>query len=173
MINLHNRLQQIFEDQLDATCVISPDLRIILANPAFARRFNQLPDSLIGMDYRKLLPDQVRAQVLTALAELTPDTPTCVLQLEMSQETGSIRVTEFHGRAVFDERGGLIEYQTFGRQLTEQIAVQRELERKNRFLDIIMEILPVSLAIRDAKTRRFVLVNRAVGTDKSAADYIG
>ena len=119
------------------------------------------------------MPDQVRDQILTTLAALTPDAPTCVLQLEMSQESGGVRVTEFHGRAVFDEGGSLIEYHTFGRQLTEQVVVQRELERKNRFLDIIMEFLPVSLAIREAKTRRFVLVNRAVGTEKSAADYIG
>ena len=173
MTELHNRLQQIFEDQLDPTCATCADFRIIVANPAFARRFNQPPDSLIGMDYRKLLPDQVRDQILTALAALTPDSPQCVLQLEMSHEQGGIRVTEFHGRAVFDDDGRLTEYHTFGRQLTEQVVVQRELERKNRFLDIMMEFLPVSLAIREAKTRRFVLVNRAVGTDKSAADYIG
>ena len=173
MANLQNRLQQIFEDQLDATCVVSADLRITLANPAFAVRFNKAPDALIGMDYRQLLPDQVRNQVLTALAALTPDTPKCVLQLEMSQGAGSIRVTEIHGRAIFDACDGLLEYHILGRQLTEQVTAQRELERKNRYLDIIMEFLPVSLAIREAKSRRFVLVNRSVGTEKSAADYIG
>ena len=173
MTESQSRFQQIFENQLDATCVLCPDLKIIIANPAFALRFNQPPDNLIGMDYRDLLPDQARDQILTALAALTPDAPTCILRLETSQESGGIRVTEFHGRAVFDQGGGLIEYHTFGRQMTEQVIVQRELERKNRFLDIIMEFLPVSLAIREAETRRFVLVNRAVGTDKSAADYLG
>ena len=153
--------------------MISPDFRIIFANPAFARRFDQPSDMLPGMDYRELLPDDARGRILAALAALTPDAPTCVLQLEMSQAAGGIRVTEFHARAVFDEQDVVIEYQTFGRQLTEQVTAQRELERKTRFLDMIMEFLPVSLAIRDARTRRFVLVNRPVGTDKSAADYLG
>ena len=173
MAELRDRLQQIFEDQLDATCVTCADFKIVLANPAFAVRFNQPADSLIGMDYRKLLPGEVRDQILTALEALTPDTPKCVLWLEMSDPSGGIRVTEFHGRAIFDDDGRVIEYHTFGRQLTEQVIVQRELERKNRFLDIILEFLPVSLAIREAKTRRFVLLNRAVSTETSAADYIG
>ncbi|MGI9507875.1 MAG: sensor domain-containing protein [Geminicoccaceae bacterium] len=168
-----DRLRQIFENHPDPTCVISPDFRIILANPAFAQRFNQPPEVLAGMDYRDITPDVVRDRILAALKALTPEAPSCVLQLEMSQQGGGIRVTEFHGRAVFDEQGSLVEYHTFGRQLTEQVVAQRELERKNRFLDVIMKFLPVSLAIRDAKTRRFVLVNRSVGTDKSAADYVG
>ncbi|MGI9489247.1 MAG: putative bifunctional diguanylate cyclase/phosphodiesterase [Geminicoccaceae bacterium] len=53
------------------------------------------------------------------------------------------------------------------------IEAKKELEYKNRFLGTIMELLPISLSIRDAKTRQFVLVNRALGTDMAAADYLG
>ncbi|MGI9437910.1 MAG: PAS domain-containing protein [Geminicoccaceae bacterium] len=112
-------MQQIFEDHPDPACVISPDLRIILANAAFARRFNQPPDVLRGMDYCNLVSDPLRGHILAALGALTPDEPTCVLQLEKPPEAGSVWITEFHGRAIFNDHGGLIEYQTFGRELTE------------------------------------------------------
>lgn len=73
--------------------------------------------------------------------------------------------------------GALADSQLMAQQLQiahdQSAAAKQELERKNRFLGMIMEFLPVSLAIRDAKTRQFTLVNRSVGTDMSAADYLG
>lgn len=168
----YDRCQQFFEDHDDAACFISPDLRVTHANPAFACRFNVPADELVGMDYQELIPPEVSDRILIALSELTPDCPTCTLQLEMSKN-GGFRVTEFRARAVFDTQGSLVEYLSFGRQLTEHIVTQRELERKNRFLDMIMEFLPVSIAIRDAKTRQFVLVNRTAGTEMTANGYIG
>lgn len=53
------------------------------------------------------------------------------------------------------------------------VEAKKELEYKNRFLNTIMELLPISLSIRDAKTRRFVLINHAVTTDMAAADCLG
>ncbi len=52
-------------------------------------------------------------------------------------------------------------------------AAKLELERKNRFLGTIMEFLPVSLAIRDAKNRQIVLVNRPFGLDRVVDDQVG
>ncbi len=55
----------------------------------------------------------------------------------------------------------------------QSVAAKQELERKNRFLGTIMEFLPVSLAIRDAETRQFVLANRPIGADIAVADHVG
>ena len=53
------------------------------------------------------------------------------------------------------------------------VTAKQELERKNRFLGTIMEFLPVSVSIRDAKTRQFVSINRTIDTDLEAADCLG
>ena len=53
------------------------------------------------------------------------------------------------------------------------VKAKQELERKNRFLGTIMEFLPVSVSIRDAKTRQFISINRTIDTDLEAADCLG
>ncbi|MEL6964278.1 MAG: EAL domain-containing protein, partial [Pseudomonadota bacterium] len=73
--------------------------------------------------------------------------------------------------------GMLADSQLMNQQLKtaheQTIAATRELERKNRFLSTIMEFLPVSVTIRDAKSRQFVLVNRTIDVCLNAADCIG
>jgi diguanylate cyclase (GGDEF)-like protein/PAS domain S-box-containing protein len=45
--------------------------------------------------------------------------------------------------------------------ITEQRRAERELEDTRRFLDSIVENIPVAIVVKDAKTRKYVLVNRA------------
>lgn len=73
--------------------------------------------------------------------------------------------------------GMLADSQLMNQQLKtahdQTVTAKQELERKNRFLGTIMEFLPVSVTIRDAKTRRFILVNRTIDEDLAADDCLG
>ena len=73
--------------------------------------------------------------------------------------------------------GMLADSQLMNQQLKaahdQTVSAKRELERKNRFLGTIMEFLPVSITIRDAQTRRFILVNRTIDEDLAADDCLG
>jgi diguanylate cyclase (GGDEF)-like protein/PAS domain S-box-containing protein len=48
--------------------------------------------------------------------------------------------------------------------ITEQRRAERELEDTRKFLDSIIEQIPVSVVVKDAKTRKYLLVNRAFET---------
>ncbi len=45
--------------------------------------------------------------------------------------------------------------------ITEQRRAQQELDETKRFLDSIIENIPVAVVVKDAKTRKYLLVNRA------------
>ena len=45
--------------------------------------------------------------------------------------------------------------------ITEQRRAERELNETKKFLDSIIENIPVAIVVKDAKTRKYVLVNRA------------
>jgi len=45
--------------------------------------------------------------------------------------------------------------------ISEQQRAEKELDQTKRFLDSIIENLPIAIVVKDAKTRQFVLVNRA------------
>ena len=73
--------------------------------------------------------------------------------------------------------GMLADSQLINQQLKaahdQSVAAKQELERQNRFLNTIMEFLPVSVTIRDAATRRFLLVNRAIDDRLAPEDCVG
>ena len=48
--------------------------------------------------------------------------------------------------------------------ITEQRRAEQELDDTRRFLDSIVENIPVSVVVKDAKTRKYLLVNRAFET---------
>ena len=48
--------------------------------------------------------------------------------------------------------------------ITEQRHAEQELDETRRFLDSIIENIPVSVVVKDAKTRKYLLVNRAFET---------
>jgi diguanylate cyclase (GGDEF)-like protein/PAS domain S-box-containing protein len=48
--------------------------------------------------------------------------------------------------------------------ITDQRRAERALDEAKRFLDSIIESIPVGVVVKDAKTRRYVLVNRAFET---------
>ena len=45
--------------------------------------------------------------------------------------------------------------------ITEQMEVEQERDRNREFLDQIIENMPVTIIVKDAATRKFVLANRA------------
>jgi diguanylate cyclase (GGDEF)-like protein len=73
--------------------------------------------------------------------------------------------------------GMLADSQLMNQQLKaahdQMVSAKQELERKNRFLGTIMECMPVSLAIRDARTRQFVLINRTIDPALTPDDCLG
>ena len=48
--------------------------------------------------------------------------------------------------------------------ITEQRRAEQELDETRKFLDSIIENIPVSVVVKDAKTRKYLLVNRAFET---------
>ncbi len=48
--------------------------------------------------------------------------------------------------------------------ITEQRRAEQELDETRQFLDSIIENIPVSVVVKDAKTRKYLLVNRAFET---------
>jgi diguanylate cyclase (GGDEF)-like protein/PAS domain S-box-containing protein len=59
--------------------------------------------------------------------------------------------------------------------VTEQRRVERGLDETKRFLDSIIESIPVGVIVKDAKTRRYVLVNRTfeAGIGLPRSDLLG
>ncbi len=117
--------------QTELICRFLPNGTILFANGAYCRTFDLDPDSVIGRRFKpKIHPDDVH-KVALLYASLTPKEPSGTIDQRTIMKDGGIRWHRWSTTALFDERGILSEYQAVGKDITDLIERDFELQRKN------------------------------------------
>ncbi|GEM_PF-260932 len=117
------RYQAIVEDQTELICRFLPDRHgtITFINPAFCRYFNICNSPLKWNNIFPFMvePDQVRKDI-QALFDLTTEFPVSIkeYQIRINHE---IKWLQWTYRAIFNQKGIIIEFQAIGRDITELI----------------------------------------------------
>jgi PAS domain S-box-containing protein len=108
------------------------------------------------------------------IKSLTPKNPVASIDHRIMMPSGEIRWQRWSDRAIFDMNGHVVEYQTVGRDITEQKQAEKALQdSERRFSDIISFIPDATFAIdREGK---IIAWNRAIEemTGVAADDMIG
>jgi diguanylate cyclase (GGDEF)-like protein/PAS domain S-box-containing protein len=141
-------------------CMFDAQGRLILFNRRYCDMMQLPAESLLGRSLIDLMKQR------KASGEFTPDPDrffASVLAAVRAGET-TTRILETGGgrwMRVVDHpmaNGGWVA--TF-EDITEQREAERERDRNREFLDQIIENVPVTIVVKDAATRKFVLANRA------------
>jgi diguanylate cyclase (GGDEF)-like protein/PAS domain S-box-containing protein len=74
---------------------------------------------------------------------------------------GEDRWWSLTGKPIFDGNGDFIGYRGVGRDVTLAKQAEEELGRTRSFLDTVIENIPATIFVKDARERRFVFLNRA------------
>ena len=133
-------------------CRLTPDLRIVGANEAYAWRVGMPLGDLDGIAMSDFVPQSVLDMILADFKLLTPDNPVVVRVHESTDGDDGSVWEEWICVGRFEENGGLVEIDTIGRNITE--ARRSEI----RFREAI-ENLPMALRMYD-KDDRLVLWNQ-------------
>jgi diguanylate cyclase (GGDEF)-like protein/PAS domain S-box-containing protein len=154
------QLDTALNNMMHGLCMFDAQGQIILFNQRYSEMMGLPTESLLGrslldiLEYRKTTsefsgePEQFYASVLDAVRSGKTTT-----KLMENGRGRSLRVVD-HPMA----NGGWVA--TF-EDITEQLHVERERDRNREFLDLIIENIPVTIIVKDAVTRKFILVNRA------------
>jgi diguanylate cyclase (GGDEF)-like protein/PAS domain S-box-containing protein len=154
------QLDTALNNMVHGLCMFDADGRVVLFNERYRKTMGLPAESLLGrqlldlMRYRKSTgefvgdPDAFFASVITGVR--AGETSTKILRPGGDRY---LRVVD-HPMA----NGGWVA--TF-EDITEQMAVEQERDRNREFLDQIIENVPVTIIVKDAATRKFVLANRA------------
>jgi diguanylate cyclase (GGDEF)-like protein/PAS domain S-box-containing protein len=160
---LHEQTVQLdtaLNNMVHGLCMFDADGRIVLFNERYRKMMGLPAESLLGrrlidlMRYRKSTgqflgdPEAFFASVVTAVR--AGETSTKILR---PGGGGYLRVVD-HPMP----NGGWVA--TF-EDITEQMQTEQERDRNREFLDQIIENVPVTIIVKDAATRKFVLANRA------------
>jgi len=154
------RLNAAVENMTQGLCMFDKDGRLLICNDTYVKMY-RLPPELTqpGTHYADILAHRIESKLIKGDAQYQ------LLALSAMFDTDKASRVDEHtdGRLVRITRqalqgGGWV---STHEDITEQQRAARELDETKRFLDSIIENIPISVIVKDAKTLKFVLVNRA------------
>ena len=113
------RYRTVVEDQTEIICRFLPDWTLTFVNRAYCRYYGKQPEELIGKPIFQLLPHQEDQRTIQHLKSLTPENPVIVSEHQVLDANGDLRWQQWTDRAIFDESGRLVEFQSVARDITE------------------------------------------------------
>ena len=126
------RYRAVVEDMPAMVCRFLPNGTLTFVNSAFCTFYAQYSEELIGQNFFNLFPSESRDKVKDNFRPLDKQTPMVVVEHRNIGQNGTLTWQEWTNRALFDENGHLIEYQSIGRDITEQKLAQDERAKLER-----------------------------------------
>ena len=124
--------RSVVEDSPGIICKFSPDGTIIFANQEYCRFVGKELDQLMGYNIQNTIPEETRDSIWSRITSLTKESPIQVSEIEVINANGDIRWFRWTDRALFTEEGHLLNYQSFGEDITELNRSQLLLGALNR-----------------------------------------
>ena len=111
--------RSVVEDQAELITRFLPDGTHIFVNKAYCRYFNKTREDIIGKKFFPRIPQEDHRQVREHFASLKTENPSAIDTHRVIMPDGSIRWQRWSDRAIFNKKGSVIEYQSVGRDITE------------------------------------------------------
>lgn len=123
------RYRAIVEDIPALVCRFLPDGTLTFVNSDYCTYFNKEPEELIGKNFFQIIPENVRTEVKNKINSLSKESPITTYEHQVMAPDGALHWQEWTSRALSDEHNHVIEYQSLGRDITEQKRAEYEKEK--------------------------------------------
>ncbi|NEP57950.1 MAG: GAF domain-containing protein [Symploca sp. SIO2G7] len=130
-----SRYRAIVEDQTELICRFSPDGKLTFVNHNYCCYFGKSYEELIGEEIYHIIPNEERERVEKHLASLSWEYPVGTIEHYVIIPNGQFRIQQWSDRAIFDEQGKLVEFQSVGRDITAQKQAEEVLRQQSRTLE--------------------------------------
>jgi len=134
------RYRSVVEDQSEFIVRFQPDGRLVFANGAYCRYVSLAEKELITGKPVDLPPFGQKDLFLQNLMSLSPENPTGTLEMPWVLPDGRVAWQNWENRAIFDDEGTVLEYQSVGRDITDQKTAEIALREALRNLGIMNSI---------------------------------
>ncbi len=145
------RYRAIVEDQTELICRFQPGGILTFVNDAYCAYFDRRREDLLGTSFMPFIPAEDQTLLDTAYANLSPAQPTVSVEHRIIKANGEICWMHWTDRAIYDENGELTEFQSVGRDTTEQKIAEAEVKRLNADLEqrVILRTAELAEAIEE------------------------
>lgn len=129
------RYKAILEDQTELISRLDTDFNLTFANTAYQKTYVKDPDteSVIGRNILSFIADEdVREAYAERMRSLTPEEPIVRTVLKEYVVDGTLQWQSWVDRALFDEHGTIVGYQSAGRDITAEKQAELALAESSR-----------------------------------------
>ncbi len=128
------RYRNVVEDQTEFICRFLPNVTHVFVNEAYCRYFKKSRDEIIGKKFIPDIPPEDKNLVRDHLLNLTKENPIASIDHRIIMPDGDVRWQSWTDRAIFNEEGELVEYQSVGRDITKAKGSEEKLRTINEEL---------------------------------------
>ncbi len=153
------RYRAIVEDQTELITRFQPDGTLTFVNEAYCRYYGQTREELIGNRYEPLIFEEDREAIAQLLNSLSLENPMATIEHRVIV-AGEIRWMQWINRAIFDEQGRFVEYQSVGRDISDRRQAELEITRSRDLKEAIFNESTDAIFLVDAETLLTLDCNR-------------
>jgi len=113
-------LRAVVEDMPALICRFLPDGTLTFVSTGYCSYFNKKSEELIGQNFFQFIPQEDQRRVRNQFISLTKENPIVTYEHQVIAPDGTIRWHQWTDCALLDEKGRVVEYQSLGRDITEQ-----------------------------------------------------
>jgi PAS domain S-box-containing protein len=143
-LDSETRYRNVVEDQTEFISRFLPNVTHVFANEAYCRYFKKSRDEIIGKKFIPDIPQEDKNLVRDHFLSLTRDNPIATIDHRIIMPDGEVRWQCWTDRAIFNQLGALIEYQSVGRDITKAKRFEEKLRMINGELQAAYEQIAAS-----------------------------
>jgi len=170
-----HRYRVIVEDQTEFIVRYLPDTTRTFVNSSYCRHKDRQYDDLVGTRILDELSESEQERLRNKLARLSVQDPTWTDEHQTFSTDGGVLWERWMERAIYDDEGNLIEYQSVGRDITNRKFAEESLKASEERFRRLFNHAPIGAAI-SGTDNRFVMVNdefiRIFGYEKDAYENL-
>lgn len=166
------RYRAVVEDIPVMICRFTPDGMLSFVNSFFCAYFSRYKEDMIGDNFFDLFPAETARTIKRFLQVLTPTSPVTVIEERSINSSGEEVWQEWIHRALFDDRGNLREYQSIGRDVTEQKKAQDERTQLERQMQQAQKVEAIGMLAGGIAHDFNTMLSTVVGHAEMALLYL-
>lgn len=149
------RYRTVVEAQTEFVCRFLPDNTIAFVNEAYCRSFQKKPHEIVGHKFFEFFPQEELEAIMLALDALNSVKDVASFEHCASLPDGKLQWQQWFYRAIFDDRGKIIEYLAVGRDISDRKQAEDVLRESEERFRAVFEQAAVGMVISTLEGRFF------------------